>query len=94
MRKKIPTPVEKKEPLKELVLKIDADKARLSNILQLKKIFSECAGSSPVTLGFISKGKTIGNIMIDARRGVHIGEMLDKNLKKIDNIMDIAVVSK
>lgn len=58
----------------KLELKVDADQLRLSQILELKKLFREHSGASPVEIHFHSGARKLGTLQIDGEWGVQIGE--------------------
>lgn len=66
-----------------LKLKIDADKVRLSHILQLKKTFQNHRGLAPVQLDFWIDGRTIATIHIDSNWGVTNSTQLHEDLQTI-----------
>ena len=60
---------EKKElmPMKSLHVKLDANLARLSHILELKKIFSQCEGFSSIEIDFQTSQKILATLHIPGR---------------------------
>ncbi len=61
-----------KEIISSVTLQIDADRARLSEILKLKQLMREHPGKSPVELKFFTRAKAIGSVQISADWGVKI----------------------
>jgi DNA polymerase-3 subunit alpha len=55
---------------KHLVLKIDADRLKMSEILDLKALFREFPGKSTLELQFRSGAKRLGTLQIDSTWGV------------------------
>lgn len=63
-----------------LIVQIDADQAKLSHVLKLKRTFEEHRGSVPVQVDFLIKGVAIATIHIDANRGVAVTPDLQEAL--------------
>ncbi len=83
--KKKESPVEnpEKEKIKHLVLRLDADKTKLSHILSLKKLFREHPGKSTLEIQFISHSKKLGSLFIDETWGVNTEPQF---LEKLDSL--------
>ena len=79
----------KKEEVKKLFLKIDADQVRFSHILELKKVFRSCPGSSSIEIEFFSQEKKIGMLGIDSGWGVQITASLEEQIKHIASVKDL-----
>jgi DNA polymerase-3 subunit alpha len=62
---------------------LDADHVRLSHILQLKKIFEEHRGSTPVHLHFAAEGRQIASLQIAAPWGVTPSPAFNAAIKKV-----------
>ena len=72
-------PAPKQEESKHLVVKLDADRLRFTDILSLKDLFREFPGKSTVELQFFSKARRLGVLSIDAQWGVNLSsEFLEK----------------
>lgn len=65
-------PVEKEE-IKTVVLKLDANKVKLSHILELKDVFRANPGKSPVELHFMAGQQKVGAVVIGSDWGVKAG---------------------
>ncbi|MFI5333841.1 MAG: DNA polymerase III subunit alpha, partial [Chlamydiales bacterium] len=89
MEKTAQTPAPSKDPSKMLCLRLDADMARLSHILELKKLFRAHAGAIPLRLEFASKQGIKKAIEVDGVWGVEFGSTLEEKLKKIPSLIDI-----
>ncbi|MEM7174743.1 MAG: DNA polymerase III subunit alpha [Chlamydiota bacterium] len=75
---------EKKQELgdmKTLCLKCNADALRLSQIIQLKKIFQTFVGPTPLSIEFYSDEHKIATLSIDAQWGVRWDNELEEKLK-------------
>lgn len=78
----------KKElPIDILKLKIDADSARLSHIMQIKGLFKEYRGRRPVNIEFVRHGEIIATLHIDSSWGVAEGKEWHGKLRTIDSIL-------
>ena len=76
---------EEKKPT-HLKVHLDADRTRLSEILDLKKVFCEHAGKSAITLAFHSNGESVGNVEIASSWGVEISDALEQKLKTFSTV--------
>ncbi|MBI2743852.1 MAG: DNA polymerase III subunit alpha [Chlamydiales bacterium] len=79
----------KKEAPKPLKLTLNADAARLTHIIELKKLFRAHSGSTPVKIEFISADRSVGRIEIEAAWGIEHGKTLNEELRKISCVVDI-----
>ncbi len=70
----------KEQPL-PLQLTVDANQMRLTDILQLKKIFRASPGPSPVEILFMASGRKVGLLQIDASWGVQLDAALQEALR-------------
>ena len=70
-----------KEETKHVVLRLDADKTRLSHILSLKQLFREHPGKSTVELQFFRAKKKLGAVFVDAQWGVKSDAVLEEKIK-------------
>jgi len=94
-KKDKPTEKKEKEIEKEKILKInlhlDADVARLSQILELKELFLSHPGKSTIELHFKANEKKLGSVFIDEQWGVSgEKEFLDK-LKELASKFKIKI---
>ncbi len=62
----------KEEKLTTFRLTLDTEKTRLSHILQLKTIFEDHRGKSPVEIDFLTNEGKLASLQIDARWGPRI----------------------
>lgn len=62
------------------VLQVDADTARLSHILTLKKLFEKHRGTTPVQIEFITSSKAIATLHIDGAWGVNTTPEFEQEL--------------
>lgn len=68
---------------KTLSLKFNSKEGRLSHVLQLKKIFEEHRGATPVNINFYEDGRTLATLQIESRWGVILSPKLQDSLKNI-----------
>ncbi|MEN9344349.1 MAG: polymerase subunit alpha [Chlamydiota bacterium] len=80
MEKTNPPPVKEKKIVCNVLL--DAEKATLSDILALKKLFSSHSGSTPVTILFDREGPK-QTLKIDANWGITLSETFEKKIKAL-----------
>ncbi len=73
----------KQEKISKLILNLNANKTRLGHVLNLKNLFQQHNGKSPVEIHFEVEGKPIAAIMIDSKWGVNIGADLQKAVKEL-----------
>ncbi len=82
---------ENKDLSKILRLHLDADKTRLSHILELKKLFRAHSGATPLRLEFVSKFGITKAIEVDGSWGVEYGSSLEEKLRKVPSILDVFI---
>lgn len=88
---KKPKPEEKeKVESKEVQLTLDADKTRLSHILQLRSLFEQHRGQTPVSITFTAGGKTVGSLQIPTRWGIRSSKDLLEILEKQPFVLKIS----
>lgn len=80
---------EKKAVSSKLSIIVDADKVRLSHILELKNLFLSHGGNTPVSLRFFGKKGSIGELQIGPSAGVSFGGELEKRLSTLECVKKI-----
>ncbi len=83
---------EPKMTVKSLLLKLDADSVRLSHIVQLKEIFAEKRGATPVNLEFIVGDRLLATLQIESRWGVSVDDLLRERLKEMPAVLKIEIL--
>ena len=75
----------KAEPkkLEVLSLAVDANAIRLSHIMQMKELFAQHRGTTPVSIAFQADKRDIAFVQIESRWGVVVSDQLHQDLKKI-----------
>jgi hypothetical protein len=78
-------PVEsvKEAKVSTTVIRVDADRMRLSEVLAMKELFRSHPGSSPVELQFCSGAKRVASVQIDASWGVKDGPAFQEQLQEL-----------
>ncbi len=74
--------VVKEEP-KRISIQMDADRVKLSEILQLKNLFCSHPGKSTLELHFQTKTKRVGSIFVDSEWGVKADQNFQDQLKAL-----------
>jgi DNA polymerase-3 subunit alpha len=74
------------EEVKHLVIKLDADRLRHSQILALKELLREYPGKSTLELQFLSGSRRVGRLSIDAQWGVKPEPAFLEKLRAFDFI--------
>lgn len=72
-----------KEEKGTLVIKVDADRIRLSGILSLKELFREYPGSSPIEVHFQLGDKRLGQVLVESTWGVRIDKAFKQKLSDL-----------
>jgi DNA polymerase-3 subunit alpha len=74
-----------------LSLSLNTPHVRLSHILQLKALFAQHRGSTPVKIDFVVENGHYAAIHIDSPWGVVVSEALQVALKEISSVTAVAV---
>ena len=67
--------------MKPLLVKIDISKMRLSHILQMKELFQDHYGMTPVQLHFELPSRSLGVLHLESQKGITPSEELKKHLQ-------------
>jgi len=78
-----------KEDFKKLCIKMDADKMRLSHILEVKSHFRSSPGGTPIQVEFYSGEQQVGVIVIDAAWGVQWSTQLEERISRISSFLSV-----
>ncbi len=81
-----------KERLVKLLLSVNIDKIKLSNILQLKMLFYQYSGNSAVDLEFISENNKVGTVGIQSEWGVRLDSEFESRLRSLPFISKYELV--
>lgn len=71
-----------KEEIVKLKLRLDADRARLSEVLALKQLFRSHPGKSTIELRFLSQEKCLGTVFVDSQWGVKADKAFQEKLRE------------
>jgi DNA polymerase-3 subunit alpha len=84
---------QKKVETGKLIVLVNAEKVRLSHILELKKIFRDSPGSMPIEVHFQSNEEKMGIVAIEGKWGIHFEKDLEQKISKIESIKTIEVTA-
>lgn len=76
-------------PSKNLSIKLDADKTRLSHIMTLKKLFSEHRGPTPVEIHFHNSAKALATLHIESKWGVQLTDQVKQKITSLHCVVSI-----
>lgn len=76
-------------PMKHLTIKIDANQTRHSHIMQLKQLFSQHAGTTPVQIHFHSQTKSLAILHIESKWGITWSEQFKKSMEEMRFILSV-----
>lgn len=79
-----PVKEEKTMPAKPFLIKLNADKVRLSHILKLKTWFAEHRGTTPVEIHFHAEKTPLAVLHIDSHWGIHPDQEFNNKLAQFD----------
>jgi DNA polymerase-3 subunit alpha len=81
----------KKEPSRKerWLVKLDAEKVRLSHILKIKEIIRGSRGNTPLDFDFSVRGSSLGRVAIEANWGVDGSKELKERLQQLPIIFEI-----
>jgi len=75
---------------KKLLLTLDANTVRLSEIVKLKNLFHKYPGSSPISIAFHSSSQKIGAIEVESKWGIGVCDELENRIKSFSFIQDFS----
>lgn len=85
-------PAEKKEPVsKMLTLRMDADKVKLSHILEIKSLFEMHRGETPIKIDFETAGYNVASVHVESRWGIKISSEFQQKLKQLPVVLNIEI---
>ncbi len=80
------TPQKKEHVMKPIAIKLNADQARLSHILQLKQCFSEHPGTTSFQIHFWNSERSLATLHLG---GIEISEDLKQKIRNIKSVISI-----
>jgi DNA polymerase-3 subunit alpha len=79
----------KEQQPQKVQIKVDADRVKLSHILEIKKHFRAHSGTATVHLEFWTSQRKVGSILIGGAWGVSFQRELDEKLRTISSVVAI-----
>lgn len=83
------TPKKEQTFMKPLLIKLDADRTRLSHILQLKQILLQHQGGNPVQIHFYASSRSLATLHIEGPGGITISEQFKQKIGEITCVLAI-----
>ncbi|MGE3954748.1 MAG: DNA polymerase III subunit alpha [Parachlamydiales bacterium] len=85
-RKREEAPVAKPETVAG-ELRLDLERLRLSHLLRIRDLLREASGEAPLLLQFLSEGRVVGRLAIEASQGAPLTESLLQKLRDIPSLL-------
>ena len=73
--------------MKPFSIKLDADRTHLSHILQLKRLFLQHQGSTPIQIHFHSSVKSLATLHIESKWGVELSEQFKQKINELNCVL-------
>lgn len=77
--------------IKSVNIKMDADHARLSHVLHLKKLFTQHRGDVPVQIHLQAGGGTLAILHIDSKWGIASYDAVKQPLSELSSILSVEI---
>ena len=90
-KKEKPKPPEEKAKPKLLLIRADLESMRLSHIMNMKKLFENNRGETPVQIEFHSNGRGHATLHIDSNWGVNAHEDFHKQILSLPAILNAEI---
>ncbi|MFI0434171.1 MAG: DNA polymerase III subunit alpha [Parachlamydiaceae bacterium] len=84
-----PPPKKEHIPVKSLTVKIDADRARLTHIMQLKHIFSENRGTFPVQIHFLTSHRSLAILHLEGAGGINVTDQFKQKIAELSCVLAV-----
>lgn len=86
-----PKSLPKKESpsMQSVSIKLDANKTRHSHILQLKTLFLEHPGSTPIQIHFNTSLKSLATLHIEGQGGISLNEQLLQKIRGLSCVLEV-----
>jgi DNA polymerase-3 subunit alpha len=75
--------------MKPISIKLDVNRTRLSHILQLKRIFLEHQGTTPVQIHFHTSAKSLAILHIESQGGITLSEQFKQKISEMTCVLAI-----
>lgn len=72
-----------------VMIKIDADRVRLTHIVKLKKIFAQFPGATPVQIHFIVSQHPLATLHIESKWGITLTEQVKQSIREIESVVHL-----
>lgn len=79
---------QEQKPMKPLIVRIDANKARLTHIMQIKRLFSEFGGVNPVHLQFLAAERLLATLHVEGN-GVTMSDFLNQKVSEVESVLGV-----
>lgn len=79
-----PQPKEEVKPMKPLLIKVDANRTRLSQIMKLKSHLAEHRGSHPVQIQFHAQSRHLATLHIESKFGVVVDDIFKRKIGELE----------
>ncbi len=81
---------EKEVPIMKIVtIRLDADSARLSHVMKLKKLIQEHHGETPVQIQFHNHAKSLATLHVDSKWGVVLNDQFKQKVGELSCVLAI-----
>lgn len=75
--------------MKPLSIRVDADQMRLSHVLQLKQLFAQHRGLTPVQIHFQTEGHLLATLHVESRGGISLTDQVKQKVKAFSCVIAI-----
>ena len=75
--------------MKHLSIKVDANSFRLSHVLQLKQLFSQHPGETPIQIHFHTPAKSLAILHIESKWGIAQSDQFNQKMKELAFVLSI-----
>lgn len=76
-------------PMKPLSIKLDVNRTRLSHILQLKQLFLQHHGTTPLQIHFHISEKSLAILHIESQGGVTLSDQFKQKISELDCVLGL-----
>lgn len=76
-------------PVKPFSIKLDANRTRLSHILQLKQLFLKHQGMTPIQIHFCTTTKSLATLHIEGQGGITLSDQFKQTVSEISCVLAI-----
>ncbi len=84
-----PKTTPKEQPMKPILIKLDADQARLSHILKLKEFFTQHHGTTPIQIQFHTPTKSLATLHIESKWGLTLDQHAKQKISELSCVLAI-----